>query len=180
MRAFNRRWTQVSLSLLLAGLVAAVFEMAHPSGSSSLYAYASILAATPIIVDYVPSVIPASGVKINLTPMVLMPPTVQPDRVISESEAIAKARTYMGGPLPARAVLANITNPESIPKAGVTIPFHYIVKDVPVWLVTFTLPHPQNWSMDWIPDPGPPLIAQHLNVAVNAHTGDFVVGFLSK
>jgi hypothetical protein len=137
----------------------------------------------PAAVTEVPSSIPTSGVFVNHQ-VQLFPTTTAP--TISESQAIALARQYVTNPLPATAVLAQVTVPDTLPPPGSTIPWRS-VNDVLAWVVTFTSPQPVNVNVaGYVPIPGgsqspsPPLYMSHLSIVINATTGSFEEGFFTK
>lgn len=135
----------------------------------------------PATVEEVPASLPSGGVNVNgqvvLRPMTT--PTSNPSSYLTESEAamIAKREATDSALSEGKPLLASVTMPGSVAPAGSTIPYHTIA-DVPGWVVTFTAPKPINVNLG--PSGSPPLMMQHYSVAINASTGEFILGFFTR
>ncbi|WP_376797269.1 hypothetical protein [Thermogemmatispora sp.] len=132
----------------------------------------------------VPDSLPPGGVTIN-EQFVLKPlsPSVQSHlALIAQSDAITIGRRYVNTqPSAAKALLASFTSIHSVLPAGAREASHPI-QNVPAWIVTFTTTNPENVVQGKRVQPGqqvPTLFPTHLNIVVNATTGDFVLGFFT-
>lgn len=132
----------------------------------------------PQAVSEVPDPIPARGVFANHQ-VILLPPQFTPG--LDRTQAIAAARKVANAQrFPATAVLASLTDPGPIPPPHNAVPFHTL-QNVPVWVVTFTVP-PTNMAVGGVfPHGGRPpvVIVRHWNIAISARSGYFVLGFFT-
>lgn len=137
---------------------------------------ASYGATTPTDVQQVPRVLPCNGVNVD-NQVVLLPAAPVPGALTS-SQAITAARQFeAASSKPITVVLASITPPASIPPAGTNAPAH-VVSNHPVWVVTFVLSQPMNPDQGGVHHTAVNLVT-HDNVAVDATTGAFVLGFFT-
>lgn len=137
---------------------------------------ASYGATTPTDVQQVPRVLPCNGVNVD-NQIVLLPAAPVPGALTS-SQAITAARQFeAASSKPINVVLASITPPASIPPAGTNAPAH-VVSNHPVWVVTFVLSQPMNPDQGGVHHTAVHLVT-HDNVAVDATTGAFVLGFFT-
>lgn len=157
---------------------------ANASSKANMDARFLSLTVGTIPATEVPDSLPPGGVTINQQ-FVLKPlsPSVQSNlALIAQSNAITIGRRYANTQhFAAKALLASFTSINSIPPAGATEPSHPI-QNVPAWIVTFTTTNPQNVVQGKRVQPGqqvPTLFPTHLNVVLNATTGDFVLGFFT-
>jgi hypothetical protein len=102
-------------------------------------------------------------------------------RVMTEEQAVRVGRSSDIRGLPVTAVLASVTMPEdfwddpSVP--GLSNP----IVDHAVWVLTFSLPAPVDASFGGRPGAvPPPQMVSHHTIILDAFTGDFIRGFLSR
>lgn len=140
-------------------------------------------AEAPASVSQVPTALTGAGVDVNgqvvLAPLSASTTNSAVISFMSESEALADARSYANNPALSAGtpLLASLTLPQSIPPAGSTVPFH-TVENVAAWITTFTAPSPVDVAEGGANAPA--LMMQHFSVAINAATGKFVVGFFTR
>ena len=133
----------------------------------------------PMEVHEVPTSLTGAGVVIN--EQVLLAPfqtTTSPSTsYISEAEGLADARREDNNPdlTVGKPLLASLTVPGSVRPAGTKglVDSHV---NVPVWVITFTAPRPVNVSQA----PGTEIFVRHSSIAINATSGQLVVGFFTR
>jgi hypothetical protein len=174
-------------------IVLAVLGVALLSGTALFASYSwrvhAAKAQTPPVVSLIPSVIPATGIRLNEGAGIdLMPVTTAEQSGLSISsadQAISAARGTDNTNMPATAVLAKVTLIGTLPIPGTTPPpgvTYQPVQDRPAWVVTFTLPEPIDAANLFTP-PGktePAWLVTHYNVIVDAVSGDSLRGFYSQ
>jgi len=135
----------------------------------------------PAAVEGVPASLPSEGVDINEQVVLRQLATSASDAssYLTEGEAAAVAKHEASSPAlsEGKPLLASVTLPASIPPPGSTTPYKTI-ENVPAWVVTFTAPEPSNVSLG--PPGSPPVMMQHYSVAINASTGEFILGFYTR
>lgn len=167
------RFTKVTTFAVIVGILIIAVMIA---GAIHMKASAQIQSGSPTYVTEVPSTLPPNGVNVN-NQVVLLPrgaTTMTPD------QAIKAARQYANSGLPAVALAANLTVPGSIPPSGYVGQTH-IIQNVPVWIITFTSSTPQvvSTGMKVSHGKGTILMASHFNIAIDAESGAFVLGFFT-
>lgn len=164
---------------------AKAFVVALALASGVSFVGMKLQAAAPaqagLVATEVPPALPAQGVDINHQ-IVLEPTNAVP--TVSQSKAIALARKLVNArPFPASALLSRLTVPSTIPPAGTHIPFRTIRHRL-AWIVTFTSPAPVNVAQGGVfpasVGKAKVLWATHYSIAIDARTGQFLVGFFTK
>jgi hypothetical protein len=185
---FIRRGTMNRRRALIAGsalvFVAAAVAVAFVVFGSQPLATAGSLKPGPVPVT---SPLPPDGLVLEDGAMVFkpLPATMNPgpngEMVLTEEQAVRVGRSLDIRGLPVTAVLASVTMPgdfwddPSVP--GISNP----IKDHPVWVLTFSLPAPVDVSLGSRPGAdAPPQLVSHHTLILDAYTGDFIRGFLSR
>jgi hypothetical protein len=100
-----------------------------------------------------------------------MPPATTDRNTMNLSEALSAAqRLGLGRGKDATVILAQFTVPGTIPPPDSPVPFRTIA-DRLAWVITFTSPRDENVSTVGR------LMVRHFNVALDADTGEFLLGF---
>ena len=169
------KFTKVATFAVIVGLLIIVIIIA---GTLHMKASAQVQGGPPTHVTEVPSTLPSNGVNVN-NQVVLLPLPRQATTMTPE-QAIQAARQYANSGLPAVALAASLTVPGSIPPPGYVGQTH-IIQNVAVWIVTFTSSSPQVVSagMKVSHGKGTILMASHFNIAIDAKSGAFVLGFFT-
>jgi hypothetical protein len=184
----HRGETMNRRTVLFAGgavlCLAAVIAVAFVSFGTQPQANADTLKPGPVPVT---SPLPPDGLVLEDGAMVFkpLPATMNPgpngEMVLTEEQAVRVGRSLDIRGLPVTAVLASVTMPgdfwddPSVP--GISNP----IKDHPVWVLTFSLPAPVDVSLGSRPGAdAPPQLVSHHTLILDAYTGDFIRGFLSR
>lgn len=172
-------------SLAVAAVVIALAVLAAmviwASGSSTARA------AVPQVVDEIPSTIPEAGVTLlqGVADVTLMPSDAQDGSLMAADDAIARAPKVDTSLVPT-AILANVTIGSTIPRPGESPNGYENVQDRAAWVITYTYPEPIDVRIgvkytDSKDAPSPsPLMMTHLNLIIDAQSGEFLLGFFTK
>ena len=127
----------------------------------------------------VPDVLPCNGVNVNNQVVLLPAPAVT--GIETDQQALSSASADQNAAnRPCSIVLADLTVVGTLASPITTDPTRE-VRDKLVWVVTFTLPQPYNPVQGGVGHTGGPgNVVSHSNVAVDAVTGAFVLGFYTK
>lgn len=175
---------RIWIVLGIVALVSCVIVLAVATASNPPSARASGITT----VEQVPSVIPSGGVTFapGVADVVLMPPLMQASQLaIGSAAAAIDAAPQPNVKLAATAVLASATVGATVPLAGESTEGYANIKDRVVWVVTWTLPEPidvrQGLKLGQLtPGASPsPLLKSHLNMLIDAQTGDDLWGFFT-
>lgn len=160
-----------SVAAVILGLGINYGLIAHATSPATL---------SPDSVTEVPLSLPPNGVDINHQ-AILKP--IHIVGVMSRTEAIQTVAHYARiGPISPKALLVSFTAPQSIPPKG----FHGaadIIRNVPAWVVTLSAPTPQQVAQGGAlgaPASMLPTPVTHFNIAINALSGKFLLGFFTK
>lgn len=102
--------------------------------------------------------------------------------VMTEEQAISAGRAIDTADLPVTAVLASVTWPGGYigDLSGTSKSPSREFKDIPMWVLTFSLPAPVNVSMGGgLTQNTPPIMASQHTMLLDAYTGEFIRGFFS-
>lgn len=184
-------WRSLALTVLLLAVVAlsAFGTSTVPSLSASSSPPRNItdprvLALTkgmPFLTN-VPATIPASGVALEDGYIILRLLTAnqQAQVTLSSTGAISAAKLYAPTGSTIVPMLVSFTSVGTLPVPGDKDRVKNPIQDVPAWLVVFTSPAPLDMpGGPYVPGQSsrPSQMFYHANIAINAHTGAFVLGF---
>ncbi len=160
----------------------------HGSVQATIRAPSESLAARQTVsVTGVPDAVPPSDVWIAAHLALLEPPPV-PAHIMTAAQAITVARRDASKTLPMRALLAVVTVPgEFVGNPGVPGTKSKPLRHWLAWVVTSTLPQATNGDLGGpAPQPGqpyippPPHLVSGYTMLLDARTGQFLLGFLTR
>jgi hypothetical protein len=173
-RRTTKRTLVTAAALVVSASAALLLAVTTPATGTS--------GGSPEDATEVPTTIPPEGVNIN-DQVVLTPPQKPDSNTMDEDAALKAGLEHASTGIPPTAVLATVTVPGTIPPAGTDIPFDTI-QDVQAWVVTFTsqepveLAHGAPYSNASASESS--VTVTHYNIVLDAHTGEYLVGFYTK
>jgi hypothetical protein len=166
--------------VLLSALIAASLLASFVLGGSTSPERAAPIRSLPTLAE-VPAAIPAGGVSVST--VVLMPPGPTDANTMSMREALDVARGPRNRRLDAKAVLARVTVPGTIPPPDSPVPFRTIA-DRLAWVVTFTFPRAipvgSAGSQSKVVSSDTRPTAKQFNIMLDADSAEFLLGFYTK
>ena len=176
--------------LVLLTAVAVVIALAAATAFAlSVGTTAPAQASGPAVAAAVPATIPEEGVRLvpGVADIVLMPPAAgeQDLLAISSMEQAIAAAPKIPTPLPATAILAQVTIGSTLAPAGEASAGYEPIENRLAWVITYTYPEPVDVRLGEAhtdtPPPSPaPLLMSHANIIIDAQTGAFLWGFFTR
>jgi hypothetical protein len=178
-------WSTI-VGTVLIGAIAIVgtgSAKALPSHTSPTYKIIDKRALTRTkgmsLADTVPTTIPAHGIALLGGTFILktLTPAQQLQVVVTQKNATTTAQTFSPIKFWSSALLVSFTDVNTLPIPGEAQQPKNPIQDKPVWLVTFTSPTPL-----YLPGPvhqptSTNHFLYHVELAIDAHSGNFLLGF---
>jgi hypothetical protein len=164
------------LLAVAGGLLVTVRHDDHRTGSQGAQeaTAAEDTSGVPQTVTDVPTSLPPGGVNVKGI-VTLMPFSGSP--ALSADQAIRMNHAGALPPFHYASLLASVTVPFTLPPEGASTNKYRPIKNMPCWVVTYTLPKAINVEMV---AGRPPLMVTHQVEVFSAKTGAYVVGFFTQ
>ncbi len=181
-------WSMIVGTVLIGAIaiVSAGSAKALPSHASPTYKIIDKRALTRTrgmpLVNTVPTTIPAQGIALLGGTFILKPltPAQQRQVAVTQNNATTTAQTFSPIRSQSSALLISFTDISTLPIPGESQQPKNPRLDKPVWLVTFTSPTPLYLPGPVHQTPSTNQLFYHVELAIDAHSGKFLIGFYAS